>query len=343
MNGSNELAIGKIRTESLAITKISLPTMALFFFGALGLWDIFFPFAMTPAQRLFLDFSALYGFASAVHVIFPIWLMERSGDFRELVESNVGPIHVVRWKLFFIFLAFCGSIFAVCYYAPPFWVKTVLLAQALWGVWHYLTQTRGLYHATVLGQSRSLYQHTLQVLKIFVLVIFACRVLRMGTLAYELQNERLLYYLGITLYWVAALLLGYILIRTFLIRTSEGRQFWVLSRFFMWFMTAFTSVSAYGVNAIHGAEYYELTRKVEKQSLQKRTNRIFAICFLSFLFMFGLLGIFEITRFFEEYRFVSAAILAFSLSVSNTHFVLDGWIYKMKNDQSRTILQRLLR
>ncbi|AGH96762.1 hypothetical protein [Pseudobdellovibrio exovorus] len=354
MNSSAEIALDEVQSSSPMLStslpaslstahrKISLPTMALFFFAVLGLCDIFFPFAMTPAQRLFLDFAALYGFASAVHVIFPIWLMERSGDFRELVETNVGPIQTVRFKLLLIFLAFCGSIFAVCYYGSPFWVKTVLLAQAIWGVWHYLTQTRGLYHATVLRQPRSVYQHTLNVLKVFVLVIFGCRMLRMGVLAYELQNEKVLYYIGISLYWVAALLLGYILIRTALIRTSEGRQFWVLSRFFMWLMTAFTPISAYGVNAIHGAEYYELTRKIEDRSLQKRTNHIFAVGFLSFLFLFGLLGIFEITRFFEEYRLLSAAILAFSLSVSNTHFVLDGWIYKMKNEQSRVLMKRFL-
>lgn len=338
----NEMA-SSLKARRISLNDVQFAPLALIFFGALGLLDVIFKFNLTPSQRYFLDFSALYGFTTAVHVIFPIWLMERSGDFRELIESNVGPIEPLRRKLLLIFLAFFGFIFGVSYYGSLLLVKTVLLAQALWGVWHYLTQTRGLYQATLLGQSRGLYSHTLTALKILVLVIFACRTLRMSNTSYGLQSWYSLYHASLVLYVLAGALLIYILVRTYQIRTSEKKQFWVLSRFFMWLMTALTPISAYGVHALHGAEYYDLSRKVETQSQKKRTNKVFAISFAVFILLFGALGIFEITRFFEKYRMLSAIILGFSLSVSMTHFILDGWIYKMKNDQSRAIMQRLLR
>lgn len=325
---------------------ISFADAGLVVFGILAIIDIVFGFNMSRNERLFLEFAVAFPFTTSVHVIFPLWMIERSEDFRRLTINNAGPIAALRVKLALIAAAFFALVFFLYYAGSDFAIKTFIWAQALWGTWHYLTQTRGLYYASTLDQPKEAFQSDLKVLKYFVILLFITRGLRTANLTYDWKHEafgKLVYNAGLVGYAVCTVMFIYLMYNLLRRKSGSKKQVWTLSRFVLWLLTFATPVSAFGTNAVHGGEYYDITRKVRTQSQRMRVNRAFSVGFMTCLTALGVCEVFKLTNVTEGYHLIGSALVALSMSLSMTHFLLDGWIYKMKTEESRIIMKRLLK
>lgn len=325
--------------------KISLypwTNVATVLFGALCLGDWIFSFNLAGEKDVVLNLAVAFVFMNSLHVLFPFWMMQRSGDFRQLLELNVGQRGRVQSGLAVIFLFLFSAVLTIHFLMGPWAAVAFNLFFVIWSTWHYLSQTRGLYTATFLNEGRPTdYGLELRLLKLMVIFLFLARALRLYNITYPGDFLISLLRLGTLAYVASALLLLALFVRLWTnLRTNRKTQGWILTRFLFWLGTAVTPASAYAVTAVHGSEYLDLTRRVERKSTQMTRSQNVKAVFLLALIGFLVLDTLYLSHSLSKWPAVQTAVMSFGFSLSMTHYVLDTYLYRTKNAEARTIMRR---
>lgn len=322
--------------------KISWANIATILFGALCLLDWIFKIQITRDQDIVLNLAVAFVFMNSIHIIFPIWLMQRSDDYRQLLEINLAKRAIVKIGLAIVFVLFFLTTLIIYFYMDPSVAIGFNLFFVVWSSWHYLSQTRGLYSTIYISEKKQLsVKVELRFLKYMVLLIFLARATRLYNLTYPGEQFRILQLIG-TSFYILATGLFIILISMIWLRANTFRntQVWVVSRFLLWLGTAVTPLSAYAVTAVHGSEYFDLARRVENNSLRLTPSRAFSAGFLVILCSFIAIDTLYLTQSLTKMPTFHTVVMCSGFSLSMTHYLLDTYIYRTQNEKSRLIMSR---
>lgn len=316
--------------------------IATVLFGLLCLGDWIFGFHLAGDTEVVLNLAVAFAFMNSLHVLFPFWMMQRSDDYRQLIELNLAKRSHVQQGVAVVFVVLFAITLSIYFLMSPAAPVAFNLFFVIWSTWHYLSQTRGLYSTTFLdGSKPKSYRRELFLLKALVFLLFSARAVRLYNLTYPGDFFAYLASLSTVLYVLSALTFCLLLAFVWLnFREKNKVQTWILARFLFWLGTAVTPASAYAVTAVHGSEYFDLTRRVERKSKKLTLSRRFLQGFVAVLIGYILLDTLLLGRYLSGWPTLQTSVICLGFSMTMTHYLLDTYIYRTKNEKCRLIMSR---
>lgn len=284
-----------------------------------------------------LGFLAHFAFLHGFHVLFQYWMIATNSNYKFAVETTTGRSNLIQSMVVatavIALLLILGKVLKISFALAE-------VAFRGWAMMHTMGQTYGIYCAKAASENGSnhIKRYDIKLVKFFVLftVIFHMTIatLQAYQLPYNLSKE-----VYITITTIKFLLLSGVFVFLVHKKLLSFSIFWVLVRLSLGACTLFLPKAALGLAAIHGAEYFDIARKVEKSSgeIKNKRSRRFEVGFvIGMLFLV-----------FVNYNFVFMTklnqmiligISSLDLSITLVHYLFDTFAYKLKNLQVRNIL-----
>lgn len=323
---------------------IQLANVATVVFSGLVCFDLFYGLPINDFNQHILSALTHVVFLQSPQNLFQYWMIKRSGDYRDLVEKNFGFSKLLEKMMWATAILFVIILCLKMNSNDSF--KVFLMLAAIFANWHTVSQTKGLYYIDRLSKAtEKRFLPDLKMIKylVFMLFVQSC-FLRVNK---EFHFYQPMQWLNVMYGFIAVsfLLILAIAISAFL--NSEQRKVpgWILFRFLFFLFAVFSPVFAFAIQGVHGAETFDVMRKVRKQSLHLKRDIVFSAVFYSVIFFVVFTDSLTMFSMVDEsrYRFVFDCLLSFSLAASLVHYMFDAFAYRMRAPEVQTQMLALLK
>jgi hypothetical protein len=279
-------------------------------------------------------------FFNLIHVLFQYWLLETSHQYKEMVSRNIEvvslPAKMILGSSVLVFVLYALKSNA----AMAVWLKIFVVG---WASQHSFGQTYGLYCAKRLnGAPAKSDFKDISSLKVFVgFAVFTQLFLAIeGSFNFISSSVEKYIYTGFMILifiWVGS-------VAVFVMKQpgKPDKIGWMFLRFLLVGFACLNPLALAAVFAVHGAEYFDVARKVRARSELRSGSFKFWVLFSSVVLSLVVLEFY--VYFFKPPAGspVALAISSFGLSLTLVHYLYDSFAYKMKHAESRKNLIRLL-
>ena len=328
-------------------------------------YDVAFGVKLSSQQKLWADFVTAVLFFNSTHAILTLVLMAKIPELRSWVADrvSVGMINPVKLFVGFAILMTLYNFFWRVYQAN--WSATayttlitglMYLFRNGWGMAHVILQCRGisiLYNrhfaahlprgSTVAEKLKKQEQVERNFSALFWPVLILHRLFALLMEPSPLQNI-LIYGTG----GCIGILFLYLLNS---LRPMDGniRPFKLVYylRYVICALAPYSFVAIMGVHAVHGAEYMEVFKKIlEKSALTPRARKRTWLWSVTSLGVFSLFALATTLYSLQNTSLLNLNFLlwgvAISTGVSQTHYLVDGILFRISRPEVKTALKPLL-
>lgn len=303
---------------------------------------------LNPTTQLYLRILTFIFFGGAVHVAFTFFIMLSLPECKRWFVKQNSQVSIVK-KLIFITLIFSAGSIVFLFYNNHSSSIGLILLNILWLVYPTYHTFRQIYGILVLyNQDIVVSQKEKNVEKKifnFLMVILCIHTITLVIFQAHLLSQQEYQKLN----WLLSIV--FCLPAFFLFKNKTDRKaknFYVV-RIFLYPLSFHSFFALLATGALHGLEYFFITKKMVLNSEQKFKSSNNIPAFLSFFSIFvlyilsssfGILGIYTGGHAPQSawYGFVNFA----GLLVAFIHYYMDGLIFRMKDPATREIIAPLL-